>query len=224
MLIWTFILLAAGAYLLGSIPAAYIAARLATGKDIRKEGSGNVGASNVARSASKKLALSVFLFDIAKGYLVVWLAGICGLALFFQILVGVIAVAGHNWPVFLKFNGGRGIATSLGVVLAVSPWLGLIAMVVAYGLAPFKQLAVGVLIALISLPVLSWFFASPLGIEDKFGAVYGFIVILALAVFRRLAQRRLEISRDTPVGELFFNRLVFDRDIRSREDWLNRKV
>jgi len=224
MLIWPFILLAAGAYLLGSVPAAYIAARLATGKDIRKEGSGNVGASNVARSASKKLAIPVFLFDIAKGYVVVWLAGVCGLDLFFQILVGVIAIAGHNWPIFLKFNGGRGIATSLGVVLAVSPWLGLIAMVAAYGLAPFKQLAVGVLIALISLPVLSWFFPSPLGIEDKSGAVYGFLVLLALAFLRRLAQRRVEISRDTPAAELFFNRLVFDRDIRSREDWLNRKV
>jgi len=224
MLIWTFVLLALGAYLLGSVPAAYIAARLVTGKDIRKEGSGNVGASNVARSASKKLAVPVFLFDIAKGYVVVWLAGICGLELFYQILIGVIAVAGHNWPVFLRFNGGRGIATSLGVVLAVSPWLGLIALVMAYGLAPFKQLAVGVLIALISLPVLSWFFASPLGIEDKSGAVYGFMVLLALAVLRRLAQRRLEISRDTPAVELLFNRLVFDRDIRSREEWLNRRV
>lgn len=224
MLTWTFILLALGAYLLGSIPAAYIAARLGTGKDIRKEGSGNVGASNVARSASKKLAIPVFLFDIAKGYVVVWLAGICGLALFYQILIGVIAVAGHNWPVFLRFNGGRGIATSLGVVLAVSPWLGLIALVMAYGLAPFKQLAVGVLIALISLPLLSWFFTSPLGIEDRSGAVFGFLVLLALAVLRRLAQRRLEISRDVPAVELFINRLIFDRDIRSREDWLNRKV
>lgn len=224
MLIWTFILLALGAYLLGSIPAAYIAARLATGKDIRKEGSGNVGASNVARSASKKLAIPVFLFDIAKGYVVVWLAGICGLALFYQILIGVIAVAGHNWPVFLKFNGGRGIATSLGVVLAVSPWLGLIALVMAYGLAPFKQLAVGVLLALISLPLLSWFFTAPLGIADRSGAVFCFLILLALAVLRRLAQRRLEISRDVPAVELFINRLVFDRDIRSREDWLNRRV
>jgi len=224
MLNWTFFMLAPGAYLLGSVPAAYIAARLATGKDIRKEGSGNVGASNVARSASRKLAILVFLFDIAKGYAVVWLAGICGLALFYQILVGVIAIAGHNWPVFLKFKGGRGIATSLGVVLAVSPWLGLIVLVTAYGLAPFKQLAVGVLIALISLPLLSWFCAATLGIEDRSGAALGFLVILALAVFRRLAQPRLEISRDTPAVELFINRLIFDRDIRSREDWLNRKV
>jgi glycerol-3-phosphate acyltransferase PlsY len=165
----------------------------------------------------------VFLFDIGKGYLVVFLAGLAGQGLFYQIIIGILAVVGHNWPLFLGFRGGRGIATSLGVVLAVSPWLGLIVLVMAYGLAPFKQLAVGVLIALMSLPLFSWFLSGPMDIEDRLGAVLGFTVLLTLAMVRRLIQPRAEISRHLGTIEVVFNRLVFDRDIRDREAWLNRQ-
>lgn len=222
MLSWQFVLLGLFAYLLGSVPAAYIAARLSKGVDLRKAGSGNVGASNVARTASKKLAIPVFLFDIGKGYLVVWLASLMGVDLFYQIIIGLQAVVGHNWPVFLGFKGGRGIATSLGVVLAVSPWLGLIMIVLAYGMAPFKQLALGVLIAVSSLPALAWFAASSMGISDKHGALWGFLVMLGLVIFRRLSPQRSEISHDTPVWMLLVNRLLFDRDIRDREAWISR--
>lgn len=222
MLSWQFILLGLFAYLLGSVPAAYIAARLSKGIDLRKTGSGNVGASNVARMTSKKLAAPVFLFDIGKGYVVVWLAGLVGMEMFYQIIIGLLAVIGHNWPVFLGFKGGRGIATSLGVVLAVSPWLGLIMVVLSYGLSPFKQLSLGVLIALTSLPLLALFAAPLLGIDDKYGAFWGFVILFALVIFRRLSPPRSEISRDTPAGELFINRLLFDRDIRDRETWVNR--
>ena len=122
MLNWYFVALGIFAYLLGSVPAAYLAARFIRGIDLRKYGSGNVGASNLAKSASAKLAIPVFLFDIGKGYLVVFLAGLAGQGLFYQIIIGILAVVGHNWPLFLGFRGGRGIATSLGVVLAVSPF------------------------------------------------------------------------------------------------------
>jgi glycerol-3-phosphate acyltransferase PlsY len=223
MLNWLFVLLGAGAYLVGSIPAAYIAARLSKGIDIRKYGSGNVGASNVAKTTSKKLAVLVFIFDVAKGYVFVWLASLAGLNLFLQIIIGLMAVAGHNWPLFLGFKGGRGIATALGVVLAVSPWLGLVALVLAFSLTPFKQLAVGVLIALISLPILSWFFASPLGLDDRRGALAGFVVMLLLVIFRRLVQPRTQISLHISLPQLLFNRLVFDRDIRNRKVWINRR-
>jgi len=222
MLSWEFFLLGLLAYLLGSIPAAYIAVRLTRGVDVRKSGSGNVGASNVAKLASKKLAIPVFLFDIGKGYLVVWLASLTGMDLFYQIIIGLLAVVGHNWPVFLGFKGGRGIATSLGVVLAVSPWLGLVMVVLAYGLAPFKQLALGVLIALFSLPLLAWFASSLFGISDKSGALWGFLVLFALVIFRRLTPSRSEIGRDLSLGELIINRMLFDRDIRDRETWINR--
>ena len=100
MLSWQFVLLGLFAYLLGSVPAAYIAARLSKGIDLRETGSGNVGTSNVARMTSKILAVPVFMFDIGKGYLVVWLASIAGMELFYQIVIGLLAVIGHNWPVF----------------------------------------------------------------------------------------------------------------------------
>jgi glycerol-3-phosphate acyltransferase PlsY len=145
-----------------------------------------------------------------------------GVDLFYQIIIGLLAVVGHNWPVFLGFKGGRGIATSLGVVLAVSPWLGLIMIVLAYGMAPFKQLALGVLIAVSSLPALAWFAASSMGISDKHGALWGFLVMLGLVIFRRLSPQRSEISHDTPVWMLLVNRLLFDRDIRDREAWISR--
>ncbi len=220
---WIFVKLGAFAYLLGSVPAAYIVARMVKGIDLRKHGSGNVGASNVARSISKWMAVPVFTFDIGKGYFLVWLAGLAGLDLFYQLLIGTLAVIGHNWPVFLKFNGGRGIATSFGVVLSVSPLLGIIVFIMSYALAPFKQLALGVLIAFISLPLFSWFLPGILGIDDSGGAAAGFLVMLFLVIMRRLVQPRSEIGRDLSLAELFLNRLVFDRDIRSRDAWVNRQ-
>ncbi len=212
------------AYLLGSVPAAYIAARVSKGIDLRRYGSGNVGSSNVFRTASRWLAIPVFVFDTGKGYLAVWLAGLAGLELLPQIAVGVAAVAGHNWPLFLGFKGGRGIATSLGVILAVSPWLGLIALVIAYGLAPFKLMATGVLAAVLSLPIFSSWLAGPLGISNSSQATWGFLLLIILVITRRLAQPRASISRDLNWAELVVNRLVFDRDIRDRKAWLNRKV
>jgi glycerol-3-phosphate acyltransferase PlsY len=219
---WSFAPLAVFAYLLGSVPAAYIAARLAKGIDLRRYGSGNVGSSNVFRTTSRWLAIPVFAFDTGKGYLVVWLAAIAGLEPLFQIIVGVIAVAGHNWPVFLGFKGGRGIATSLGVVLAVSPWLGLIVLAIAYGPAPFKQMATGVLAAVVSLPLFSTYLSGPLGISNSAQATWGFVILLSLVIVRRLAQPRASISRNLNLVEVLVNRLIFDRDIRDRKAWLSR--
>lgn len=224
MLNWVFILLGLAAYLLGSVPAAYIAARWSKGIDLRKFGSGNVGASNVASSTSKWLAIPVFIFDIAKGYVVVGVAGLAGLDLFYQILIGMLAVIGHNWPVFLNFRGGRGIATSFGVVLAVSPLLGLIVFLMSYSFAPFRLLSLGVLLAFISLPLFSWFLPGTMQIDDPAGAAWGFLVLFGLVIARRLIQPRSEVSRGTSGWELFANRLLFDRDIRDRQAWIKRQA
>ena len=146
-------LLILGAYLLGSVPAAYLAARWSRGIDIRQCGDGNVGSTNLMRLTSKRIAIPVVIFDLGKGALMVWIAQLVGLDIPQQVTVGLAAVIGHNWPVFLRFNGGRGIFTSLGVISILVPWLGLIVLVIAYGLAPFHQLAVGVLLALIFAPL-----------------------------------------------------------------------
>jgi acyl phosphate:glycerol-3-phosphate acyltransferase len=218
-----FVLALIAAYLIGSIPMAFLVARAFGGVDIRHVGTHNVGASNVMRTTSKWLALPVILFDIGKGAFVVWAVRQLGFSTGMQAAVGISAIVGHNWPVFLKFNGGRGIATSAGVILALSLPIGLIVMVGAYLFAPFKQMGLGVFIALLALPFLSWFFAGTFGVEEKGTVTAAYVVITLIAYFRRLVHRRSELSRDTPVSELVFNRLFFDRDIRDRRLWLHRE-
>ncbi len=218
-----FVLLGIAAYLLGSVPAAYLVAKWSRGIDIRNYGTGNVGASNVLSVTSKWLAIPVTIFDIGKGALAIWIAQLLGLGAAQQVTVGIITVIGHNWPVFLRFQGGRGIFTTLGVITMLSPWLGLIITVIAYSMAPFRQLALGVLLALASVPIFSWFLSQPLGVEEKLPITLGFLVLFLVAVAKRLAVPRTLLSKSVPSGQLFINRLLFDRDIRDRKAWLEGK-
>jgi len=218
-----FALLSIAAYLLGSVPAAYLAAKWYRGVDIRKLGTGNVGAANVLSAASKWLAIPVAIFDIGKGAITVWLAQLLGLGAAAQITVGVITVIGHIWPIFLRFQGGRGVFTSLGVITMLSPWLGLIVFVMPYLLAPFRQVAFGVFLALVSLPIFSWFLNQPLGIEERLPITLGFVALLLMGLSRRLVTPRTPLSKSVNPAELFINRLLFDRDIRDRKAWINWK-
>jgi len=217
-----FILLVIGAYLLGSVPAAYLAVRWSRGIDIRKYGTGKVGASNVLRIASKWLAIPVTIFDIGKGAFIVWLAQQLGLGAAQQVTVGIITIIGHNWPIFLHFRGGRGIFTTMGVITMLSPWLGLIVLVLVFSLAPLRQVALGVLLALTSLPFLSWFLSQPLDIDERLPITLGLVVIALMGLLKRLAAPRTELSKSVPLGELILNRLLFDRDIRDRKAWISR--
>jgi len=217
-------LLTLGAYLLGSVPAAYLAARWSRGIDIRQFSDGNVGATNLMRLTSKRIAIPVVIFDLGKGALMVWVAQLLGLDITQQITVGLAAVIGHNWPVFLRFNGGRGIFTSLGVISILVPWLGLIILVIAYGLAPFHQLAVGVFLAVIFAPTAAWFLSQPLGVTDKLPIALGFVAIFLLVVIRRLTAPRTIFTASVTLRQLFVNRLLFDRDIRDRKAWIQQRA
>lgn len=214
-------LLILGAYLLGSVPAAYLVARWSRGIDIRQYGSGNVGASNVLAVVSKRWTIPVTVFDIGKGALTVWAAHLLGLGVAEQVTVGLVTIIGHNWPVFLRFQGGRGIFTSFGVVFILSPELGLTGLVLACLFAPFRQLSLGVSLALLSLPVLSWFMSQPFSIEKPLPLTLGFVAIFLLAVIRRLTAPRTSVTASVPPGQLFINRLLFDRDIRDRKAWIS---
>jgi glycerol-3-phosphate acyltransferase PlsY len=120
------------AYLLGSVPFAVVSSRLFGLADPRSYGSGNPGATNVLRSGNKAAAAATLFGDLAKGWLAVFLAQTYGPAAgFSQGLVGAVALAvffGHIYPVFLKFRGGKGVATAGGVLLGVDPALGLITL------------------------------------------------------------------------------------------------
>lgn len=217
-----FILLVSGAYLLGSVPTAYLVAKWRRGIDIRQYGSGNIGASNILATVSKRWSIPVTIFDLTKGMIMVWAAQLLGLDIVQQIVVGLAAIIGHNWSVFLCFSGGRGMFTSLGVILILSPKLGLTALVLAYLFAPFRQLSLGVSIALVAVPILSWFISQALGIDERLPITMGFIAILLIAAFRRLAVPRTSISAEVSTRELIVNRLLFDRDIRDRKAWISR--
>ena len=217
-----FILLMLGAYLVGSIPTAYLVARWRRGIDIRQYGSGNVGASNVLAVVSKRWAIPVTVFDIGKGALAVWGAQLLGLGAAQQVTVGIITIIGHNWPVFLRFQGGRGVFTSLGVITMLSPKLGLIALVMSYTLAPLGQLALGAFLALASLPLFSWFLSQPLDIEERLPITLGFLAIFLVTMIRRLTAPRTSVTASVSLWGLLVNRLLFDRDIRDREAWIHR--
>ena len=107
-------------YLLGSIPFGYLLVRATGGGDIRFIGSGNIGATNVARAAGWAVGVATLLLDAAKGYFAVWLAAhFSGGNIRFMMYAGLAAILGHVFPVWLKFEGGKGVATALGVFLAI---------------------------------------------------------------------------------------------------------
>ena len=216
-------LLILGAYLLGSVPTAYLAAKWSRGIDIRQFSDGNVGATNLLRLTSKRIAIPVIIFDVGKGAMMIWAAQLLGLDITQQVTVGLAAIIGHSWPVFLRFNGGRGMLTTLGVVSILVPWLGLIALIIAYSMAPFRQLALGTIIAVASLPIFSWFLPQLFGIEKPLPITLGFVAIFLLAVIRRLTAPRTIFTASVSRGQLFVNRLLFDRDIRDRDAWVNRR-
>ncbi len=211
------------AYLLGSVPAAYLAAKWSRGVDIRQYGSGNVGATNLLGLTSKWIAIVVIVFDLVKGMAMVWAAQLIGLDITQQVAVGLAAIIGHNWPVFLRFNGGRGILTTLGVIFILVPWLAPIVLVIAFSFALYHQLALGVLLGTISAPVAVWFFSQLLGVADKLPIALGFLAIFLLAVLRRLTAPRTSLTVSVPLRQLLVNRLLFDRDIRDREAWIRRQ-
>lgn len=217
-----FILLMIGAYLLGSVPSAYLALRWSRGVDIRQQGTGNVGASNILSTGPKWLVVPVALFDIGKGVLSVWAAQLLDMGTAQQITVGICAIIGHNWPVFLHFRGGRGILASLGVITMMSPKLGLIVLVMSYLPAPFRRVALGVFLALTALPLFAWFLSRPLDIADRLPVTLGFVVIALIAFSKRLLAPRTPLSRSMPLGKLLLIRLLFDRDIADRKAWISR--
>lgn len=147
-----FVLALIASYLIGSIPAGYIIAK-AKGVDIRQHGSGNIGTTNVWRTLGAVPGLITLLGDTAKGTLAVILGMQAG-GQNLELLCGLAAIAGHSWPVFLRFRGGKIIATSFGVLLALSYQTALLALAVwLITVAISRYVSLGSIIAAISVPI-----------------------------------------------------------------------
>ncbi len=164
-------------YVLGSIPFGYVIFKLFRGGDIRTLGSGNIGATNVGRFLGKKGWGATFLLDAGKGLLAVVLAQRLTGDPNWGAFAGVLAILGHNYSVFLKFRGGRGVATALGVFAAIAPWAVLpsIALFIVMVLA-FRYVSLGSITAAGTFPLFTYLFGYPLLVVV--GAIAGGALII----------------------------------------------
>jgi glycerol-3-phosphate acyltransferase PlsY len=200
------LLFVVGAYLLGSIPTAYLLARWLRGIDLRQVGSGNVGGSNLRATVGTWATVTVGLFDIAKGALPVWLARRVGLGETEAILAGLAAVAGHDWPPWLNFRGGRGMASTLGVLLVVFPagvaWvLGALALG-----ALMHQVALLHGLGVLTLPVLSGWLGEPSLVTRTC------VALVLLMIAKRLEANQGSRAFTAAQRRVWLNRLLHDRD------------
>ena len=191
------------AYLIGSIPTAYIFGRMIKGIDIRQFGSGNIGATNTFRIMGKAPGLVVLAIDILKGFICV--SYIANLFLYispvarpelYKVLVGLATIAGHNWTVFLKFKGGKGVATSAGVVIGLIPkifWLGFSVWLIVFVLTGFVSLAS--IIASVSIPIFALIFGEPTEI-----VVFMSLLCLAIVYKHRSNIQRLKSGEEKRVS------------------------
>jgi acyl phosphate:glycerol-3-phosphate acyltransferase len=149
------------AYLLGSIPTSYLVVRAVKGVDLRKIGSGNLGATNLYRTLGWAYAVPVALFDMAKGSIPVMLLGPwAGLGYGGSVLLGLVAVVGHVFSVFMRFKGGKGVATGGGVVLGLAPGAFVVSLAVWAIIVKLSgYVSLGSVIAAFLLPIAAWFLA-----------------------------------------------------------------
>ena len=157
------ILVLAGSYVVGSLPFGLLMAKLFGGGDVRKAGSGNIGATNVARVAGLVPGLLTLLLDAGKGWLAVWLAMrlLHGQALH-AVLAGLLAMLGHCFPVWLSFRGGKGVATAAGVFLALCPAAMLAAVILFLLVAGFwRYVSLASIAAAAAIPLLVYLLWAP---------------------------------------------------------------
>ncbi len=180
-------------YLIGAIPFGLLFTRLFAGIDVRTVGSGNIGATNVLRASGKKAAIMTLLADALKGFLPVLLVQLLIRSDVTTVLSGAAAVLGHNFPVYLKFKGGKGVATSFGVVLAVAPWIGLACLVIWLLTALlWRYSSLSALIAFACYPIITFIKSQPP--ERTYGA-------LALFIFAMIYYRHRENIKRLIAGE-----------------------
>ncbi len=217
MIVKSALLLIAG-YLLGSIPTAYLVGRWTKGLDLRRYGSGTVSGSMVYEHVARWAVVPVGLFDIGKAALPTWLGLQLGLGMPVAAAAGLAAAIGHNWPIWLRFTGGRGLGCFIGILLALFPWgSGWMLAFLALGWR-LGDSAPWALVSLVTLPVLSHLVGGPEIVAPTAGAM----VLLTLA--KRLEANRRPLPPPGPERrKVLLRRLFLDRDIASHEEWIRRR-
>lgn len=208
-----FILLAAVvAYLLGSIPTAVWFGKTFYNVDVREYGSGNAGATNTFRVLGKKAGIIVLSFDILKGFTATSLAGlliafnivsydefILYKIIFYQLIFGLLAVLGHIFPIYVNFKGGKGVATLLGMMLAVNWQITLLCVLIfVLVLFSFKYVSLGSLLATLSFPLL--LFIPRFKPDDPVLIVFGFLMFLIVTITHQKNINRLIHGEESKVS------------------------
>lgn len=190
-----YLIVALISYLLGSIPFGYLLVRVFRGKDIRQTGSGNIGATNVARSGAKGLGIATLVLDTLKGALAVGLAAViaeskynlcgdfvqhpCAPALRLMSLAALCAVLGHVFPIWLRFKGGKGVATALGVFCVLFPKAILVALAIfILVVAITRYVSLGSILGAIAFPLAAYFIQNPDWLSLLLASTVSLIIIL----------------------------------------------
>lgn len=211
-------LLIVGAFVVGSTPTGYLAARLLKDVDLRRFGSGTPTGSMVYEHVARWAVVPVGLIDVGKAALPTWLALQLDLGVEVAVAAGLAAVVGHNWPVFLGFTGGRGLSGFLGVLVVIFPWgtlwlLGF--LLVGWRLG---DSTVWTLASLATLPLFARLVDGPRIIPVLAGAM------LLLTMAKRVEANRRPLPPPGPERRRVLLRRVFlDRDIKSHRDWIRRR-
>jgi len=145
------------AYLLGAIPFGYLLMKAKTGEDVRAKGSGNIGATNVMRVGGKLAGVATLLLDIAKGYLAVWIAERLTGDTLVMSAAAVTVMAGHAFPVFLRFKGGKAVASFVGAFLCLTPWA-LVVEIIVFVVVVFwtRHISMGSIVGAATFPLAVW--------------------------------------------------------------------
>ena len=212
-------LIIVAAYLWGAVPSAYLVGRYLKGIDVRDYGSGNVGGSNMAAHVGKWQGFLILVFDsVGKGTVPVVAAMLMNKDLAVEAGVGAAVIAGHNWSPYIRFTGGRGVATAIGVLAGFSMWWELVAWALLIGVAGrilTRDVAFWTLVAVLALPVLTLVFERPPEIE---------ITLMSVAIALLLVLKRLLANWESPLNEyslprVLAYRLLWDRDVPRRQQW-----
>lgn len=205
-MLFAYLLIVAASFLLGSIPTGYLLVRIFRKQDIRAVGSGNIGATNVIRAGGKGLGAATFLLDVLKGCCSVWLGAALAAALMpslshrnAEALAALCAVLGHMFTPWLKFRGGKGVATGFGVFLVAAPLAALAAIALfAVIFALSRYVSLGSILAAASFPVFAWFMVK--GDRPAFFLAVQAAVALLIIVRHHQNIRRLLAGTESRFG------------------------
>ena len=172
-------LLLVGAYLLGGVPFGYLLVKWRTGEDVRSTGSGNIGATNVLRTSGRTMGIATLLLDVAKGFVAVWAMGrFTDHDPVWMSLAALAVIAGHAFPVFLRFQGGKAVASFIGAFLVLTPWPLLVVLLVFVAVVWFhRHISLGSIVACGLFPFGVWLIEHPHWSVVAASAIAGWFVI-----------------------------------------------